>query len=383
MTATDVVARGEGWHVRLAGPEDNDALLRLMREIPMGGAVGLAQDRSPDFFASSRMHLPGFAETGIAIDETTGEAVGCGTYVMREAWWPDGERRPVGYLCDLRVRPSHRGARIVPAWGRGAYERARDRHDTHVFLTSFVATNPRMRGLATSRRAARSFQPVSLPMCGYSMVNVQVAGRPRAPALDVRQAEGSDIEALVGFLSQRQRARAFGYVFDRKLLETRLAHWAGLALTHFLIAFDTRGELVGCCAPWDASGVRRNLVTRWSAPLAAYRAAFNLVAPLARAQPLPAQGKPFRFSTLSHLEVRDDDPRVMRALLDAALREAHARRLHFVGAMVVDGSPMERAFRGRIATRTKLVMSATVLPESPWATHDFATTRPGFEMALA
>lgn len=376
---SDLVAQGDGWHVRLATKDDNDALLRLMREVPMSGAVALAQDRAPDFFASNRLHESALVETGIAIDEASGEAVGCGTYVMRDAWWFDGARRRVGYLSDLRVRPSHRGARIVPTWGKGAFERARDRNATEVFVTSFVAKNWQMQGVA----ARQGEQPVSLRMTPYSMLNVQVAGPLPRVRGDIRRAQPADLDELARFLAEGQRTRAFGYVIDRKLIETRLATWHGLRIEDFRLAFDRRGAIVGCCAPWEATRVRRTIVEGWRGGLAAYRAAFNAAAPLLRAERLPGRGEPLRFATLSHLEVAGDDPAVLRDLVASCLADARERRLHFLGAMVVDGSPLERAFRGLLASRTRLVMNATMLPTSEWRRHDFSTSRPGFEMALA
>lgn len=378
-----LVAQGEGWHVRLATRDDNDALVRLMREVPMHGLVSLAQDRSPDFFAADRTHAPGLAETGIAIDEGTGQAVACGTYVMRDAWWPDGERRPVGYLFDVRVRPSHRKARILPAWGKGAFERARRLHRTEVFLTSFVASNRAIRRATAGDKPERADQPVTRPLTRYDLVSVQVTRqRPRA-GMDVRRATPADLDELARFLDEGQRARLFGYVLDRKALEMRVETWPGLRLEDFRLAFDRTGALVGCCAPWDAAAVKRNVCVSWNGPMRAYKAAYHATRPLHGGAALPGPGEAFRFSTLSHLEVRDEDPRILRALLADVLPDARAARQHFVGAMVVDGSPLARAFRGLLASRTRLILNATTLHDSPYAGVAFDARRPGFEMAIA
>lgn len=377
-----LIAQGDGWHVRLATRADNDALVHLMREVPMEGLVSLAQDRSPDFFAADRAHEPGSAETGIAIDERSGEAVACGTYVMRDAWWPDGARRPVGYLFDVRIRPSHRKAKILPAWGKGAFERARHVHQTEVFLTSFVASNRRVRRAAAGDKPERADQPVTRPLTRYDLVSVQITRhRPRAHR-DVRRATPADLDEIARFLAEGQRGRAFGYVLDRKALESRFETWPGLRIDDFRLAFDVKGALVGCCAPWDAAAVKRNMAISWHGPMRAYRVAYNAARAIHGGAPLPGPGEAFRFSTLSHVEVKDDDPEVMRALLADVLPDARARRQHFVGAMVVQGSPLARAFRGLLASRTRLILNATTLHDSPYAGVEFDARRPGFEMAI-
>lgn len=341
----------------------------------------IAQERSPDFFRLAKTHLPGLMETYVA--EARGEVVGCGTYVLRDAWMPDGTRGRVGYVCDLRLRPAWRSARVLPMMGRVAFERARDEHGVHVFQAAVLDGNRRVVRTATSRSVARAGQPIARLMTPYHMVSVLFAGQRMRAEGDVEAARPEDLDDVVRFLAERQRARTFGYVVDRKLLETRLTEWPGLGVQDFLLARDRSGRLVGCAAPWNPHAVRRNRVLGYGGPMRLFRAAYGAYARLRGVEPLPVPGEAFRMAFLTHMEVEDDDPRVLGRLVAAAHARLRPARLHALAVMVPRASPMQRALRGPWAHRTPLSLHALQLEGGPFAKEDLATTRPGFEMALA
>lgn len=360
------------WSPRLARPEDNEALCALFRDVELEGNPRLALERDPDVFGWARAQEPARVETYVAEDDATGRILGCGTLVVREGRL-DGAWHPVGYVADLRMRPEARGARVLPRLGRHALERARDEHGCHVTITAVMEANHRVVATAHSRRAGREAQPVSRPIASYWLACVHRAPRPRRA---VERATPSDMDEVAAFLARGQLDRPFGQRIDRKLLEQRFAAWPGFAPSSFLLVRDARGELVGCAAPWDSFALRRSRVRGYSGWLRAAARASRVAPGFA----LPRVGECFRFSTLSHLEVVDDDPDTLRALLGAAVRE---RRQHFVAAFVPRATPMERALRGTLTTRVPMRLYTTMLPETPWAGVDLGTQRPGFEMALA
>jgi hypothetical protein len=376
---TAALHEAKGWRVRVASRDDNDALCALLADVAMPGAVALAQDRRPDFFALGDA-FGGPMETYVAEDEA-GQLLACGSVLVRDAWMPDGERGRIGYICDLRARPEHRGARILPELGRAALEHARDAHGVTLHQCALVDDNRRVVRAALERPAARGRQPLTRPMTRYAMVALQ--GRLRDDP-HVETASSDDLDELATFLAQRASERTLGEPFDRKRLEARLAAWPGLRPESFHLVREARGAIVACCAPWAAMPLRRLRVAGYAGWMRPYRRAHDAVSRMTGAPALPAPGEAFRFATLSHLEVVDDDPRRLARLLRAASARTRERRLHFLAAMVPDGSPLRRAFRGRLATGTRMTLCTTALPDSPWAqAPPIESTRPGFEMALA
>lgn len=382
LSGGEVLHRGEGWALRLATRDDDAALCALLRGVPLEGAVTVAQERDPGFFRLEDLHRPGFLETFVA-EADDGTPVGCGTLVVRDAWMPDGGRGRVGYVCDLRVLPAWRGARVLPAMGRVALERARDAHGVHLAQAALMEGNRRVVGTARSTRPERAGQPRARVMTPYDMVSVPCMGqRLRAPR-EVGTATEADLDEVAAFLARGQRERAFGYVVDRRLLETRLARWPGLSAASFLLVRDATGRLVGCAAPWDASPVRRTRVLAYSPSMRTFRAVHGGLASLRGAAPLPKPGETFRYAYLTHVEVEDDDPVVLESLVAAAHARMREGGWHFLAVMAPRASPLQRAFRGPWAHRTRLCLHALTLEGGPFSEVDVSTARPGFEMALA
>jgi ribosomal protein S18 acetylase RimI-like enzyme len=89
--------------VRDAQEEDNQPLIALDRQCVMGEQVQLVSDRSPDFFARSKVY-----ETfRLAVAEEEGRVIGVGGVTFKTLRVGGKEDR-WAYLYDLRVAPSHR-----------------------------------------------------------------------------------------------------------------------------------------------------------------------------------------------------------------------------------------------------------------------------------
>lgn len=355
----------EEWSMRAATRDDDDALCAFLASIPMEGRVTLAQERAPDFFAA----LDAFGgPRATFVAEAGGRIVGCGSYALRDAWLPDGTRGRVGYICDLRVLPEWRGARVIPRLGRRGLEQAREAHGCDIFLSAVMESNARVVGTATSLRPARAEQPRSRAMTPYDMASLPPGGRG-----DARVERLDDMDEVARFLDAGQRTRMLGEPTTRKTLEGRFLSWPGLRPSSFLGVRDASGALVACAAPYDASPLRRYRALRYAVGL---RTGARLVG-----LRLPPPGGLLHVRTLSHLEVRDDDPHTFAALLRAA--RAEAAGAHLVSAFVPRASPLERGLPRLTTRRAAMTLFVTTLHDSAWANHDLASTRPGFEMALA
>jgi hypothetical protein len=83
--------------------------------------------------------------------------------------------------------------------------------------------------------------------------------------------------------------------------------------------------------------------------VAALRPLANAAAPLLRMPRLPAAGEPLRQVYLSHLAVTDNDPALLRAIVDAGLVEAHRRGF----AVVLTGLATRHPLAGELARRNR------------------------------
>ena len=99
-----------GWGSRLGSDSMGRYLLaqmqaelrRLLAESPMDGAIRLAFEREPSYFAALRVQDP-HAQVLVGRDAESGEAVGVASRSIRPAF-VNGRPRDVGYLGDLRLQ---------------------------------------------------------------------------------------------------------------------------------------------------------------------------------------------------------------------------------------------------------------------------------------
>lgn len=370
--------------LNLARPEDNADICALFREVHVSGELEVNQERDPDFFALQRLHhgpdrTDAHVTTWLA-REPDGTAAAIGTVIVRDGWL-DGARVRTGYLCDLRVRPGFRGGLALAACYPRVLDHLARTTGAEVFTTVIFDDNERARKVLAGKGAARRGQPVYRPMTPFEMTSVQFTWRRRAPARVV-SATTADLGELREFLAVRGQSRVLGEDFTGDLLDRRLADWPGFSLGDFLLVREG-GRLVGCCAPWDTRAVKQTRVLGYHGGMAWVKRAFDLGAAVLRYPPLPPAGECFRFAFLTHLEVVNDDPGVLRDLVLAAYTRRYDQRQHFLSALVPRGSPLAAAFRGLQVQRTAMTLYTVVLRGGRWEQRDFATGAPGFEMALS
>lgn len=363
------------WSLRRARPTDNAALCELMGRIPLGGRPRIVQERD-DFFALPALH-GGKSDTYV-VEDATGRIVGCGTQVVRDAWL-DGKRVRLGHVGDLRMEPAYRGGRVIPSLARFGLGEGQKRHGVAFSTMATMRSNRRAHRAAASKDPKRAAQPYAAPVASYDMLTVPAQAAPMPPS--VERAGPDDVEEIAQFLADGQRQRPFGWVIDAKVLRRRLATWPGLAIEDFLVVRD-HGRIVGCAAPWDPSPVRRARIQAWGPALAAYRLLHQGTRPLHGRVPLPAAGDVLRTEYLTHLEVEDDDPGILRRLVLAAL---HGRKqgTHAVATIALPEWQTRTALRGLGVHRLPCRLLG-VSPQGPESLPTVAATRRiGLELALA
>jgi hypothetical protein len=134
---------------------------------------------------------------------------------------------------------------------------------------------------------------------------------------------------------------------------------------------------------WDARSVKRMVVNMYRGPMRRARLAYDIAARLFGMTPLPAPGVPFGYLYVTHQAVPSGDPRVLRALLTAAYREARTHRTHhFISACAPFCCPLGAAYRGFHVTNLRARLFVVALPGVEVPDQIVNGAWPGFEMAL-
>lgn len=303
--------------IRQAGVADNQRLLDFQAQRGMAGRLPLRFDRTPDYFALHRCHSDDH-RTWLA-ENAEGAIKGVASLVVREGYL-GGCAEPVAYLGDLRIVPDRR---LSLAWMAEVKTRlaevSRETGVAHAYCC-IIRDNRLAAQSLLSRR--RSHSLALAHWRGYS--NVTVYGKRgwglsrRANPVRVVQALPCHADALRAFLDRESAQQAFGCVFSEEAFSRRLQTWPDFGLESFLIALDARDNVLGCVAPWDAGCIKRIVIEQLPVAYQALRLIANACAPLAGRPPIAAPGGALKDVYLTHLQVRQRDPQVFAALLDAA-----------------------------------------------------------------
>ena len=113
----------------------------------------------------------------------------------------------------------------------------------------------------------------------------------------------------------------------------------GLALDDLSVA-RRRGAIVSVMAMWDQSAYKQDVVHRYGSTLRRLRPVYDVAARVIGGQPLPAPGEAIRSTFAALVCVQDDDPRIMRALLEATAERACQRGHAFLTIGLADDDPL-------------------------------------------
>lgn len=288
---------------REALPADHAALERLFRETSMAGVIRIGSDRSPDFFAGSRLQAEEICVWGVFTDG--GRAVGAFSMGKRRIWL-DQRQVPMRYLSDLRIHPDWRNGTMLAKGFRTMREHIFEKSEWAQTLV--LEKNPAALEFLRSRRAglpeyreAGRYRNWLLP-----------AQKTPPPLHPVRRARAGDLPAMQLLLDDFSRRRSFSPVIDLRNLGD--AYLNGLAVEDFLVA-EGAGEIIGMMALWDQSLFQRLRVDGYPPGMAAARPLWNLGARLVGGIPLPSPGNPLPIIKASTIACCGDDPAILRSLL--------------------------------------------------------------------
>ena len=302
--------------------EDHDAKLRALASAePMPGWVRLVFAREPAFFAG--IGVQGHENQVVALFDGE-EVVGMGCRSTRPMFI-NGSPREFGYLSGLRSKPRVRLGTLLGRGYRFLYDLHRDGR-VPGYLTTIVEHNRSAIELLTSGRAGL---PAYLPWGRYYSYAIP-PGRVRSghtANLDIRPGAAVGTEALVSFLTQEGPRKQFFPII--RASDFGRPHLRDLNVSAFRVAVRN-GAIVGAAAVWDQRGFRQTVVGGYAPCLHMLRPLVNVPCRIAGYRALPAPGGTLNMAYLAFLCVRDNNPGIFSALLDAVRTELSGSDLHFL-----------------------------------------------------
>lgn len=326
---------------RVATPDDDETLRRLLRDNDMASWVRLSLEREPSYFAGASLMGP---STTVIAEEAQGAGRPVGTYT--HALLPahlNGQRGELGYLGGLRVDPAFRqrlrvlrhGFESIPALvdGLGAQP---------VLFTSIARDNRAARRVLEANLAG---MPVYTPVGDLETLAISTRRGRRSGRL--RRATTADVPALATF----HNCRASEYQFAPLLTESWLMGLSGaqgLQLDDFWL-LDDGGELRACFALWDQRMFKQTVVRGYRFPLDRLRPAVNLWLSFRERLPLPPAGQRLESVFIAFAAFDGTDEQMTIEVMRHALHEARRRGAAAGVIGVSPNNPLRKLLRRHFA----------------------------------
>lgn len=335
---------------RWAGPEDNAALIELVRACPMSGSIAMYFDRSPDYFALSR--LQGDGARVCVVEDTDGTLAAAAAVASFPALYVGGEARQVSYACDLKIRPDRRGGWLLKRLYGHMTDWAVREQGWDLGITTVMRGNAAMEAVLKGKGGVVPYRHVAT-MRNYTVQFLLPKRPPRG--ITVRRAGEGDVSEMVSFWNRVQAGRQFAPAWSEAELRERLARSPGLALSDYFLAY--RGDrLVGLLATWCQESFKQMVVLDYAPEMQRMRTWYN---PLSRVlglarMPDPGHAMPYFYAT----QLCAEEPDVLRALYVAAYNANRGRRYLFFSTMLDVRDPLNAALEGFITQAVDIELYA-------------------------
>jgi hypothetical protein len=275
-----------------------------------------------------------------------------------------------GYAGDLKVHPEHRDARVADAlslWAEAACANLPPRAPA---LITVLAGNRAMERRLSGVRGVPRFNRIGTIRTHSITILWKRGALTRRGSSSIRTdpARWIDIPEMGALWRRVAERRQLAPVMAASSLGAWIRKAPGLDISSYRVARSATGELLGFFAVWSQQAFKQLTVLGYSRRMARARKAFNVVAPIVGAEPLPAPGAPLSCATLLHVCVPGDRPDVLRALVVDAHNELRHSGVSFMNIGLDVKDPLANALRGLFAQPTDvnayvLAMRSGLAPE--------------------
>ncbi|MZR64032.1 hypothetical protein [Alcanivorax sp. DP30] len=306
------------YQIRPARQEDNAAILALLQGTPQPGAVTLNFERNPDYFRGAKVACE---QPDVWVAEAR-DAPGKVGAVYNVGWrhvWINGEVRPIRYAHDLRIAPEFRNGMILHRMFRHLRKQLAE---GEWMQTTVLRDNQASLATVASGRAGL---PVYYPAGTIETSMLYTRQRyPRLPAdTSIRQSGSSDLPEIAALLKREGRKKQFFPYWDVNRVHGD-EYCFGLNASSFLL-LRIGGELKGVLGFWDQKPIKQTRVLGYARGMGVMRHLYNTHSVLRGGMRLPPAGGVLSYLSLHSLIVANDDPDLLRLLMDYAVAYFHGR----------------------------------------------------------
>lgn len=350
----------------VADSSQNEELLRFFHEFSLKGHAEFKIDRNKSFFAPYQIHSEEF-KTYCLKDMGKTEAIA--SFIFRDTFFQNEQAR-VAIALDLRVTNNRKA---ILQWSQHFLPVLHDIQKTEEVKYVFSAINMMDKGIINTFIRPRN---IKRPMPRYYLYRkfniVSLHGKfPWAPKplphLRIREGSEKNEEALLQYIIRRSQYKPFASVWDMESFKKKRMRMNGLKLSDFLIAFDSKDNVVGCVAPWSASGIQDYIPLSYSLRAHNFRQFLKFAWLLGwsrrLAKPKVSTGleSKLQFRHLTHLFVDNED------IFESLLFESYERctKNEFLVYTQIDQDYRIAPPKSWLAAKSPYALYCVVPPEEP------------------
>jgi hypothetical protein len=298
------------------------------------GAIDFSIQRHGSFFDHYRLLSDDF-ET-LVLQDDDGSIAGMASLVFREGVVL-GEKQTWGYATDLRIAPTRKAIAQWAQYFLPVLERATtERRCRYIFSALELHDNQAYNALIRPTSHARRRLPRYLLANRFRVIavhgRVPLSERPLG-SIQLKSADLSDLEQLCDYWRENAKLRPLAALHTPDTFLAELKRWQGMQLSDLRIARDSKGNIRGCAALYNARKLQSLIPTgyRGFANTLKQMLSVGSLTRVVRAMPNP--GSEFEVKYLTHLSC--DTAEIFHRLLDDAYSRLTAREtlayLHFRG----------------------------------------------------
>jgi hypothetical protein len=304
------------YHIRPACDADNGAILALLQGTPQQGVITLNFERQPDYFRGARVTCEQ-PDVWVAAPRNAEGTVGAVYNVGWRNQWINGQVRSIRYAHDLRIAPECRNGMILHRLFR--HLRKQLAAGEWMQTTVLSGNQASLSTVASGRAGLPVYYPAGT--IETSMLYTR-SRRAKLPAdVAIRQSTVEDLPQIAALLKKVGQQKQFFPSWDLgRLAEDDYCY--GLSPNHFL-GLWVGGQLKGVVGFWDQKEIKQTRVLGYNRGMGLLRPLYNAHSMLRGGMRLPAPGGVLSYLTLHSVAVENDDPELLRLLLDYAVSYFH------------------------------------------------------------
>lgn len=311
--------------LELATPQDDNELKTFFNQEIVNGLYDHRVVRTHSFFDQYKLTTNDYLTYFLRDNNKQIKAMA--SILFKKAYVNDQEQT-IGYVTDLRLSASRKATTLWAKEIVQSLEQAKLERQCQYVFSELELYDSNTYNMLLHRRNRNTRLPryhLFRKFFAIVIYGKKMMAELPLDTIKINYGRLEDAEAVSLYLQTKSVRRPLRYHLSTEELLRRCQSWPGFSIENFLIARNYRGDIIGCMAPWDNSGVQKIVAQRYHGKSFQVYSTSRILSQLALSRPLPQEGQAFNVKHITHSAY--DNPDIFYALLCKAYDDCQNREL--------------------------------------------------------